>query len=75
MAMHEVVIRFEAAAFATGWEAVRHARERGKGEAIRLNGESLVVSRDTAQRLAAAGVAFSHLFANRGEVLAFPVND
>jgi hypothetical protein len=60
-------------AFATARQAVRHARVAGR-EAIRLGGRTLVVQREEAERLAAAGVYFAYLGEHGGRIVTIPVN-
>ena len=47
---------------------------RGEGTAIRLEGRFLVVTRETADRLAEAGVEFAYLGVRDGRVITVPVN-
>jgi hypothetical protein len=60
-------------AFATARLALRHATTTG-GAAIRLGDRTLVVRREDAERLAAAGVYFAYLGEHRGRIVTVPVN-
>jgi hypothetical protein len=56
-----MTIEFQALEFETADEAIQHASASGGGVAIKLRRERLVVSREDADRLAAAGVEFAYL--------------
>ena len=47
---------------------------QGDGAAIRLDGRFLVVTRETADRLAEAGAEFAYLGIRDGRVMTVPVN-
>ena len=74
MAKHQAVIRFRAIAFPNAPAANQHAEADGRGEAIRREGQNLVVSEADAERLAAAGVSFAYRCDRDGQVLTVPVN-
>jgi hypothetical protein len=74
MARHQAVIEFEAVAFPSAPEAIRHSYAAGRSEAILLDGQNLVVSRQDAERMAAAGVAFAYLCDDAGQIVTVPVN-
>jgi hypothetical protein len=58
----------------TAHEAVQHAEAAG-GESVRLEGAYYVVSRATADGLAAAGVSFAYVEADDdGRLFTVPVN-
>ena len=67
-------VRFRARRFGGAGEAVQYSEAAG-GAAILLDREALVVSEKDADRLAAAGVEFAHLFDQDGRVMSIPVND
>jgi hypothetical protein len=55
-------------------EAVGRAAATG-GEAIVLDGQTLVVSPEDAEKLEIAGVYFAYLCDRRGQIMTVPVND
>jgi hypothetical protein len=67
-------IEIECLEFATSHEAIQHTEADGRGEAIRLGGKYLVVSREDADRLAALGAAFAYLCDHEGQIMSVPVN-
>ena len=75
MTRHQAVITFRSIEFPSAHEAIQHTEVDGRGEAIRLNGQNLVVSPADADRLAAGGVAFAYLCDRNGQILTVPVND
>jgi hypothetical protein len=56
-----MTIKFQALDFPTAHEAIQHTYASGEGVAIRLRGEPLVVLKEDADRLDAAGVEFAYL--------------
>jgi len=64
---------FPALVFPTARAALAHAQAAG-GEAIRLDGDHLVVRRQDADQLAAAGVYFAYLCDHHGQIMTVPVN-
>jgi hypothetical protein len=74
VAKHQATIEFEAIPFPSAHEAIRHSFASGRGEAILLGGQNLVVSRQDAERLAAAGVSFAYLCDDAGRIVTVPVN-
>jgi RNase P/RNase MRP subunit p29 len=74
MAKQQAILTFEATEFATAHQAMEHGQATG-GEALRLNGQNLVVRPEDADRLAAAGISFVWLCHRDGQILTVPVND
>jgi len=56
-----MTIEIHAIEFETADEAIQHMHAAGSGEAVLLNGKSLVVAQADLDRLAAAGGAFAYL--------------
>lgn len=56
-----MTIEFQAIEFETAGEAIQDTDANGRGVAVRVNGENLVVDPADADRLAAAGVEFAYL--------------
>ncbi len=64
---------FPALLFSSARAAIAHAQATG-GEAIRLDGDHLVVRPQDADQLAAVGVYFAYLCDHHGQILTVPVN-
>ena len=74
MAKQQATITFEAVEFPSAHEAIQHSFASRQGEAIRMGGKNLVVSREDADRLAAAGVCFAYLCDDAGRIVTVPVH-
>jgi hypothetical protein len=56
-----MTISYEAIEFETASEAIQHTDASGRGVAIRVRGQAMVVDQNDAHRLEAAGVEFAYL--------------
>jgi hypothetical protein len=56
-----MTITYEAIEFETSSEAIQHTDASGRGVAIRVRGQAMVVDESDAHRLEAAGVEFTYL--------------
>ncbi len=56
-----MTIRINALDFETADEAIQHTYASGRGVAIRVRGQAVVVDQNDAHRLDAAGVDFAYL--------------
>ena len=54
-------ITYEAIEFETASEAIQHTDASGRGVAIRVRGQAMVVDESDVHRLEAAGVEFAYL--------------
>ena len=64
---------FKAYEFDSAHEAIQHMEAQG-GVAIRWEGKNLVVSEETADRLAVDGAEFAYLCDYEGRIVTVPVN-
>jgi hypothetical protein len=60
-AAHAMTITYEATEFDTASEAIQHTDASGRGIAITVRGQAMVVEQSDAHRLEAAGVEFAYL--------------
>ncbi len=74
MAKRQAILEFEAIEFPSAHEAIQHSFASRRGEAILLGGKNLVVSREDATRLAAAGVSFAYLCDDAGRIVTVPAH-
>ena len=56
-----MTISYEAIEFETASEAIQHTDASGRGVAIRVRGQAMVVDQNDAYRLEAAGAEFAYL--------------
>ncbi len=56
-----MTINYEAIGFDTASEAIQHTDASGRGVAISVRGQAMVVDQNDAHRLEAAGVEFAYL--------------
>jgi hypothetical protein len=56
-----MTITYEAIEFETASEAIQHTDASGRGVAISVRGQAMVVDQNDAHRLEAAGVEFAYL--------------
>jgi hypothetical protein len=74
-----MTINFKAHVYETDIDAIYHAKTSDNGVAIRFRGRHLVVDRETANRLEAAGSTFAYLCDDETpdhplRILTIPVN-
>jgi hypothetical protein len=74
-----MTITYEAIEFETAFEAIQHTDASGRGVAISVRGQAMVVDESDAYRLEAAGVEFAYVHDNEmpdgsHRIVTVPVN-